>query len=134
MTKYLVGQGEACAYSYQNKSNQHQPAIGAHKTADGQHGHRQEGQGAFGARKHGGHLRHHITDQKQHDGNRHQRHDGWVECCAHQFGLECLAFFQVVGQPLQHEPQAAALFSCANYCAVNFGELTRVLGQRLGKG
>ena len=128
------GERPSCPNCYQNCSNQHHPAIAAHKGAEAQHGHRQERQRALGACKHAGHLRHHIAHQEQHDHDGHQGHDGRVQRGAHQLGLERLAFFQVVGQALQNQAQVAAVLAGADHGAIDVRELARVLRQRAGKG
>ena len=53
---------------------------------------------------------------------------------AHQFGLEGLAVFQVVGQLLQHHAQVAAVLTRTDHGAVDVGKLARVLAQRAGEG
>ena len=105
----------------------------AHKITDRQHDHCQKWQRPLGARKHAGHLRHHIAHQKNDDDHGHQRHDGRVERSANQLGLQRLAGFKVIGQILQHRAQTAAGFACANDGTKNIRKLARVLLQRTRK-
>jgi hypothetical protein len=80
-----------------------------------------------------GHLGHDIGHQKQHDCDRDHRHDRRIERGADQPRLEGLAFLQVVGQPLQHQAQVAALLAGVDHRDVDLGELARMLRQRLGE-
>ena len=128
--KGLVLERHAKACSAHNQQAQHEPAVVAHKVADVEHDRGQKGQRALGAGKHTGHLRHHVADQKDDDDDGHQCHDGRVQRCANQLGLQGLARFQIIGQILQHRGQTAAGFACANHCAEDVGKLAWVLLQR----
>ena len=103
------------------------------KRADRQHGHGEKRQGAFAAGKDVRDLRHHVRHQEQHDGNRDDGDDRRIEGGAQQLGLQGLALFEVVGQPLQHQPQVAALLAGPDHRGVDLRELAREAGQRLAK-
>ncbi len=81
------------------------------------------------AGKHGGHLRHHVGDQEDHDDDRDHRHDRRVERRADQLALERLALLQVVGQALEHRAQRAALLAGGDHAAIDVVELARHAGQ-----
>jgi hypothetical protein len=52
---------------------------------------------------------------------------------ADQLGFEQLAFFQVIGQALQHHSEIAALFTGGDHGDVDVVKLPRMLPQRSGK-
>ena len=67
----------------QQEQRQHHHAPVTHQRAERQQRRRQPGQGSLAAGKHRRHLRHHVAQQKNHDDQRHQRHDGRVQRGAH---------------------------------------------------
>ena len=79
-------------------------------------------------------MRHHIGDQKNHNKQRYQRHDGRVQGGTHQLGLQRLLLFEVVGQALEHQAELAALLAGIDYRHKGARKLAWVLCQRPGKG
>ncbi|GAO26590.1 hypothetical protein ALISP_6410 [Alicycliphilus sp. B1] len=101
------------------KALQHRPAVAAHKVAQRQHEHREQGQSALAAREHAGHLRHHVAHEEQHDDDGHERDDGRVQRRAYELGAQLLPGLQVVGQAFEHLAQAAAALARADHGAVD---------------
>ena len=125
--KAAIFQGQTKPQRQYAHDAQHSPAVAANQIADGQHGYREKRQGTFRTEKNISHLGHHITHQEHHDHKRYQCHDGRVQRCANEFGLERLAFFQVIGQTFQNLTKETRLFASTNNSNIDIRELTRVV-------
>ena len=104
-----------------------------YKIPNPHHHYREQRQGAFTAHKHLRHLRHHVTEQKRHNRNGDQRHNRWIQRRTDELGLQGLALFQIVRQPLQHGAKVAAMLACAHDRAVRWRKFARMLHQSRSK-
>ena len=132
-TECFTSAQQAERHASTGQGQRHQPTPLAHKGTDGQHGDGQRGQGALGAGEHGGHLWHHVGDQKDHDAQRNQGHDGRVQHGAQQLGAQGLSLFQIVSEFFKHGAEGAALFTRRHHSTVDLVKFTWRRGQCTGK-
>ena len=130
LAERLVAEREQQRRDAAGAGDQQEPAPAAQETADGHHRDRERGQRALRACEHGGDLRHHVGDEEDHDHEGDARHDRRVERGADEPALELLARLEVVGEPLEHDAERAALLARRDHAAVHVVELARRAGER----
>ncbi len=113
--------------------DQNQPAPGPHEIGHGDEAEGEQRQLLVRALKHADHLWHDVGEQQHHHGDGHQHHDGRIGEGLHQLAAQRLLVFEVVGQPLHHQTQVAAIFARAHQRAVDGLEFARILSQRVAQ-
>ncbi len=79
------------------------------------------------------HLRHHIAEEENHDGDRHQPHHPGVDERRENLAPQVIAFLDVVRQPLHHLGQVTGLFTGGNQRPVDFRKIPWPRRQGLGQ-